>query len=418
MRKYIAKFWSNEFFKGGVFLTISSFIVNILNYFFNIIAGRSLGPIGYGEIAALFSYVYITAIPIGIFSILIMQKISSREEDQHEYALAIESFFWRTIKKYSWFLILLLLSTPFISRITNLSTVASYFLIPIILLTFIATFYTSTLQGLKLFFIASIIAVVGALIKLAGGIVAIFGFGLGFVLAFLLLSILVIFICSYKSLKKFESESSQKKERIEKRFIDILKDKQVIITAFSILAVTLFSNMDIIFVKKFFLPTEAGIYSSWSLFAKIILYVVMPISSVSFIFFSSKQNEKKQNLALFISLLILAIIGMLIYFSYSIFGQTVINIFFGHKFDAVVPYLGMAGLFGIFYTAITFINNYFLAKKSAFSLILIILLPLYIGGLFLVKSTINNVMLLNIYFSLIVVLVYITSWILSIFRHR
>jgi O-antigen/teichoic acid export membrane protein len=419
MQELVKKLWSNDFLKGGFLLTLSSFILNIFNYFFNFLAGRILGPTGFGEITALFSYVYIVSVPLSVISLIIIEKISSTQFDKLSYALTLEDFFWQRIRKW-WFLLLPLVAIiPFIHRVTNLAEVTSLILIPYILISFMNSFYGSAFQGLRLFFLILVMNLVGSVVKLAGPFAAtLLPQKLDTVLMFIFISIIFPLILSIWVLrKKHKSTPSTQvtKGTIEKRLVTIIFSKQVIITTLSILAITLFNNIDIIFVKKFFDPETAGIYSSWSLFAKIILYIVAPISGVSYIFFASNQTKKKENLALLGSLVILFLIGLASYLGYRYFGTFIITTFFGSKFSTVIPFLAQAGIYGSLYAGITFINNYFIAKKSMFGLILPIAIPFYFLGLFLTNHNLQNIFSLNIIFSAIVMAFYLLGW-LALYR--
>jgi O-antigen/teichoic acid export membrane protein len=130
-------------------------------------------------------------------------------------------------------------------------------------------------------------------------------------------------------------------------------------------------------VKKYFTPLETGLYSSWSLFAKILFYLVGPIIQVVFVFFAENRKQKLQEQVLLISLGILLFVGVAGYIGYAFFGRFFILILFGNKYLSLLPYLGLAALFGSLYSALNFLNSYFLAKKSRFALILFFSLPLY-----------------------------------------
>ncbi len=411
MKTLARALWTNEFFKGGLFLTCASFLTNILNYFFNFITARSLGPQGFSEIAALFSYVSIASVPIGVISLILIQKISSTKYDRLSYTLTLEHYFLEKIGKW-WYLGLpLLFIIPFIPRLTNLSFVTSMTLIPFILIAFLGSFYQSAMQGLRLFFLFSIITTLGVIIKLSGAVITILTVpSILIILVFLLIATIIPVIIFKIILNKQTIEKTVTKGTIEKRLITIASSNQIVISTLSILALTLFNNIDIIFVKKFFDASSAGIYSSWSLFAKIILYVVAPLSSISFVFFASKESNANENKSLVISLLVLLGVAIGSYLGYLLFAPVLISMLFGSKFEPIIPYLAQASLFGSFYTAISFINSYFIAKKSNYALILPICIPLYIVSLFILGKTVSLIYFLNISFAGIIALMYIIAW--------
>ena len=128
MKQKINIFFQNEYFKGGIFLTISSFLINIFNYLFNLLSGRFLTPKDYSEIATLFSYIYILTIPMGIITTIVIQKIGSSEDKNFQKAKTLEHFFWQKINKNIYLFLLSFLIVPF-SKIQSesINKILSYF---------------------------------------------------------------------------------------------------------------------------------------------------------------------------------------------------------------------------------------------------------------------------------------------------
>lgn len=407
--KIIRELLKNEFIRGGMFFTISSFVINILNYFFNLLAGRALGPSGYSEITTLFSYVSIAATPIIVFSTFVIQKISLSGKNRYVFAGSLEQLLWLKLKKW-WFVVAaMMLFSPLVPKLTNLSTFAGFLLVPFIFLFFIVTFYGAILQGLRLFFLFGILGIFGTLLKLLGAILVFAGIdGTTTIIFCILLSAILPIVISFLQLRAYlRIKITTPIIRIRKSMLSLICNGQFLMILTSTLALTLLNNADIVFVKKFFTPQLAGIYGSWSLFAKIIFYSLGPLIAISFIFFSSNKNKDHKTLNY--SLVVLIIVGIASYFFYSNFGSFIINIFFGERFIAVAPYLKQASIFGSLYVAILFINSYYLAKQSSVSLILPILIPIYIVSLFFIKKQIADVMLLNIVFSGIVLSFYLIN---------
>jgi O-antigen/teichoic acid export membrane protein len=411
MKALFMKIWKNDFYQGGVFLTVSTLIMNVLNYIFNLIVARTLGPTGYGDITSLFSYITIFAAPLTIISTLIIQRISSTEHNKLSYSLSIEKYVWLKIYKF-WFIALIpILIVPFLPRITNLSPFTAYALLPLVYLTFMVSFYSAILNGLRFFFYFALIGVLSTFIKLMGIFFEIYGYKIISIEVFLILSFIfsitsVIYLLHRKISVK-DNTTTTVTINMEKRLIHIFLSPQFIITSISIISISLFSNLDIIFVKKFFISSHAGIYASWALFAKVILYFIAPFTTLSFVFFSGVKNEMKEKKTLLVSLIMISLFAVCSFIFYSTFAHTLITIVFGNKYTAISPFLGKASIFGSLYTAITVLNNYFLAKKSAFSLILTAILPFYVVGLFLIPKQLENIIDLNIIFSFIIVAVYL-----------
>ncbi|OGK24684.1 hypothetical protein A3C25_01770 [Candidatus Roizmanbacteria bacterium RIFCSPHIGHO2_02_FULL_38_11] len=418
MLKTAKKIWSNEFFKGGIFYTASSFVIHIMNYLFNFLAGRSLGPKGYAEISALFSYLIIALVPTVVFSTLLVQKISATSQNRVAYTYTLETLFCEKIRRWWFIAILPILFTPLLPILTNLTPLAAWSLFPLIILALLSTFYGSALQGLKLFLAFSLIGVFATFLKLLGALLVTAGIdGLATVLFFLILSSFFLFYLSKtvvtNNLRK-KIESAPKK--IERRILHIFKSRQFVIIFISTLSLTLLNNIDIVLVKKFFLAEDAGIYSSWSLFAKIILYLLGPLISLSFVFIAGTKSESSQNKTLIYSLVVLLFVGLVSFVFYKNFAIFIITFFFGSKFQAVAPFLARASIFGSFYAALTFLNSFYLAKNSPLALILPVLLPIYIVLFYLIPKKLSAITTLNIFFSAAVFLVYLAAYLITTFK--
>ncbi|MDP4010594.1 MAG: oligosaccharide flippase family protein [Candidatus Roizmanbacteria bacterium] len=414
MKPILLKLSKNSFIQGGFFLTASSFIAGFLNYLFNIFAGRALGPEGYGEIAALFAYMAVLSIPMGTITSLLIQKIGSAENPK-EYAIAAHSWILEKSKKWWYLGLVVVVITPFIPTLTNLTPLSGYILPILMILSFAGSYYTGALQGLHLFFWFAIISIGSVALKLVGSLLALYGFGgLEVVLIFLIVSgmagLLMSHIVFVRQIQKKGDTTIIKSNRIR----NIFRDKQLWLTTSVTGALALINNVDIMFVKKTFDAEQAGIYSSWALFAKIIFYVLGPILTMAFIFFSSKKHELRHQIVFIGSFIFLAVVGLVANLGYGLYGKFIVDSFFGGKFWGVIPYLEWAAYFGTGYTMMTFMTMYYLAKKSKLALLPALLFPLYIIALFVYSQTIAEVM----YISTIYTFLTITIFLLIFFKDR
>lgn len=414
----IKKSWNNEFLRGGFFLTCATFLGNILNYCFNLLIARSLGPSGLGEIASLFSYISIISLPMTVVTTLIIQKISVANHIAYTVTQSLEYFFWSKIRKWWFFGVPLLLLVPFIPQLTRLQTITSYSIPILIMTSLISSFYNASFQGLKLFVLVAVFGIIGVLFKLIGALLVFFGVdGLVTVIFFLIISAIFGLFVPMLALRRIFKKKLlhiHTPTPIHKRFIDIILNPFFLTTTASIIALTVFNNIDIVIVKRNFTGYDAGIYSSWALFSKVILFAFGPITSVSFVFFANDQ-KKLHHKTLNFSLWLLLTVGIITYVIYRFFGALVIALFFGDKFTAVIPYLSLASIFGTLYTAILFINMFFLARKSVGALILPLTLPFYILIISFQKQ-LSTIMNIDIIFSFVVAVVYLLFYVYNNWR--
>ena len=139
---------NNPFLRGSILFTVATFLGSFLNYVFNLIVAKKLGPTGFGEITALFSYTTIFSVPMAVITMVIIEKIGSNNERGLAYALTLEQWFLTKIKKWWLLLIPFLFLTPVIQKFTNLSFYSSASIAPFIMLSFIGAYYAALLQGL------------------------------------------------------------------------------------------------------------------------------------------------------------------------------------------------------------------------------------------------------------------------------
>lgn len=398
----------NKFFRGSLILTFTNFIVGFLNYFFNSLTAKTLGPKGYGEITAIFSYSVVLSVPIAVFSADIIRRLGEKGDKKIDAWLTWRDWFLNKLKKYRLLVIPYFILTLFFSKIANLSLLSSFFIIFNLFISFISVFYTAGFQGLHLFSLFSIFSLIAVIIKLAGPIAVYFHLdGINTILMFLILSCFIpLIIVDVIFKKKFNHKPDY---QIKNNTLKIISSSSFIFTLFSLIGLNMISNIDVMYVKKFFSAEIAGIYGGWSLLAKIVFYFISALTGIMYIFFSDKEQKTKHRKILFFTIITITLLGLFFFLLYFLFGRRIIMILFNNEFLRILPYASSAAIFGAFYSLLTIINGYFLSKKSRFSLIAVIFIPFYIISLLFFAKTITNVININLLFSGIITLFYFSA---------
>jgi len=192
----------------------------------------------------------------------------------------------------------------------------------------------------------------------------------------------------------------------EKRIIHLIKSRSIMLIFFSAISLNLLNNLDVIFVKKFFSPDLAGIYGGWNLFSKIIYYILGPILSLSFIFFSDKQQKKSHSKVLYLTLALFFVAGGILYLLYFFLKDFLVLLIFSKDFQSISPLLPQAAIFGILYCLIVFLNGFFIAKNSLRSLAITVYIIFYGTALYLFGKNLVTVININIIFSLLITISY------------
>lgn len=357
---FFSKLFSSTSKQIGIMFFASS-LVNIFNYVYNIILGRMLGPSNYGVLVSLLSILLISGSFSGSFSLVLTKFTSQFKTEENESNIFL-------LLKYSYFAILFFSLISFFIFLIFSNKIANFLNIksntPIIILgiaisfLFLITPLRGILRGLQKFTYLGLSLVIESLIKLILGILlVILGFGINGAISALplstLFSIFIVlfplnFLMSYKG-----KDSSIDFKEIFKYFWPVF----ISMTCFFILI-----NTDIILVKHFFNPIEAGIYSVAVQFGKIVFFFPISVTFVMFPKITQLSILKKDTSKVFLKYLILVLFMCLIITSlYYIAPDFLINLFFGKQYLDSANLIFFYGIAMTLYSLVFIFINYFLS---------------------------------------------------------
>lgn len=407
MNSFIQKLKNNYLIKSSGILFIGMMAVNVCNYLFHLLMGRMLGPSDYGILAALISIFYIIGIFAATIKTVTVKFISSfvaqKQFDKIRSFMIFlsENLFILSLILFLLFIILsskiaTFLNIPIISPVILLST--------LFLMAFVLPLNRGILQGLQKFKQLSLNLVLDTAIKLFlsvflvylgfrvnGAVFAIFA---GLFLAYLLSLYPLKFLFKYKKPQK----------------IDYKEIKSYSFLVFiSLLCLTLMYSIDVVLVKHFFDPHQAGLYAALSTLGKIIIFAFGAVAAAMFpIVADLYEREQEHKNVLRNSLAIVSIGGVVILFFYFLLPKLVIGLLFGAAYLEISPYLGFFGVFTFLLSLASIFIYYFLSiGKTNFMFLLVLASLAEIIGIYLFHSSLFQVvMVLNtVMFLLLVSLV-------------
>lgn len=299
--------------------------VSFLNYLFHLLMGRLLGPINYGELASIISLTGLLGIVPLSLSIVIIKYVSS-SQSKEEMGGIIYWFQKKTVYLSIIITIPLILFAPLISSFLQID---NFFLIILAILLFVISIlsliYRSALQGLLLFrqFVLSLFFENSAKL-IIGAILVYLGFQvLGAASALVLSAIFGVFISRYYVKDNLSSQDKPPKN------IKAILTFALPVTIQAIATTSLYS-MDVLLIKHFFPPHDAGIYASLSTLGKIIFFATAPIGSVMFPLVSKRQSKGENFQKIFLySLGLTTTLAIFALFIYWQFPALVISLLYG-----------------------------------------------------------------------------------------
>lgn len=338
LAKYII---ADSLYRHSAIIFISSVVANIFNLVFWFFMVRRLSPVEYGELNSLISTMLIFSVPTSVLMTVVTRYVSKYiANNENEQVKALMFFFFKKLLIILLlFLFIFLLFSKRIALFLHIENESE-----LVYLIGLGTVFSVTsglalglLNGMQKFLDVAIINVVSSATKLIVGVVLVFlglkvfGGLCGFVISFI--SILFITFFSLPDWAK----------RFKKGVAAITLDIKEIYTYFlpvglcqlSFMALT---NMDVILVKHFFSPLQAGYYSVAQMVGKIVLFFPGSVGLVMFpkVVDSHARNGKTKAL-LKKSLLAVGLMCIFTNFFAFLFPSFILRVLTGSSHQDAVP---------------------------------------------------------------------------------
>ena len=265
--------------KHGIIVLTASALGSVLNYLYQLFMGRMLGPEQYGIFGALISLTYIFTVPAQTIQVSTMKSVSRLQAIRR--AKDVGFFIRHMAKRVALGSLLGMLVIFAISGlIADFLRIPSVVPVMVLGIAFFFQLLTPTfngsLQGLQRFVRLGASGVTGAGGKLLFGLALVsLGFGVGGALAGLVIGALVSILLGVYFLRDVLTSPPANKAmpRIS---------SYSAYTFLAFLFITLFYNIDVILVKRFFDPAQAGYYVAASTLARAIFFGSVAIAGAMF----------------------------------------------------------------------------------------------------------------------------------------
>ncbi|MBI2663248.1 oligosaccharide flippase family protein [Candidatus Woesearchaeota archaeon] len=392
--------------KDNFMIFIAFNLANLIGFLFQFYMGRVLGPSDYGILGTLISMIYL----FNVFILAIQTSITKFVSDlkvKKEYN-KIAYLLVRSLKK------LFVVSLIIIMSLIIISPLVTDFLhidkTPFIIITFFILFAgiipvtRGILQGLQRFTSYGFNYLIESLLKLLIAISLVY-FGLRVnagTLAFVLSSMFA-FLFSLIPLRKFFVIA---KEKFNTKNIYSYSFP----VGFTLLVLTSLYTVDIILVKHFLDPINAGLYAAMALIGKAVFFGTFSIGQVMFSKASELyyQNEHSKSV-LYKSLLFICIAAIPVIILFYIFSDLIINISYGTDYIGISNLIWLYSLVILLFTLTYTISLYNLAiGKTKFIYLLVLFNFIEISLIWIFHNTILEVITVLLY-------LFIVLFILSLF---
>lgn len=384
----------DTFTRQVTIIFLASMVVNLGNYVFHVFMSRSLGPADYGILASLLSVFLIISAPIGAIRTSIT-KYTSHFKAQGQYE-KINGLLSGLIKRLSLigivgFGVFVLTSGYMASFLHIPSRIPVLLLGASLMLSLLLPAVLGVLQGLQKFNDLASNSILQISSKLTLGIVLVYlglsvnGALAGYVVAPLIGFMLALVPLSFLS-KQYGTSNPLDFSQVYKYAFPVF---------ITLLFFMLLTNIDVVLVKHFFAPSEAGYYSAASIVAKIIFYLPGAIGMVMFpriseLYSLSQDTTFILKKSLFYTGLICAIAIML----YFLIPSPIVLLLFGKEYLSTVPLIGFFGLAIGFFSLANVLFLYQLAvHQLKFLKVLALMVPIELILIVLFHQNLTQVIL-------------------------
>lgn len=388
------RFLRNELITGSIYIFIGSIIANVFNLFFSLFMSRNLTVEGFGILASTFSLISLIGIPAGSIIPTIVNFAGSHFAKE-DYG-SVKALFLKILKPLLMVSIFVLFCfVVFASYIGNFFKIADRSIIVIVgiivAFAYIGIVSSGLLQAKLAFKYISFTNLIGSISKFVIGAGLVFlGLGVKGAIWAVFIAGVIPPILGFIYLKSVFISRINETSKIN--FKNILS--YGIPSSLAMLGMISLISTDILLVKHFFDPLQAGIYAGLSLVGKVIFFFTGSIGGVMFPLIVKKhaKNESYNNIFK-MAIAMVFIPSVFISTFYFLYPDLSISFFIKNEiYRSASSLLGLFGVFITIYSLITLFVYYFLSikKTNVYIPVLIValsqllLVTLYHGSLFTV----------------------------------
>ena len=339
-------------------------IASVLNYVSSIYTNRSLSISDFAHYNGIINIYSIIVLTVSSFSYYIMHHYKDDEDARvywaYGYILAIIIF------------IVYILSIPLMDILFNIKSYSSLFIMSIGIFASILVIVSQSILKINNYiaydYMASLIAIFIAKILLLAYFI-ITGLTLEKSIISVSLFCVLYLIINLIELKKVNLPYYTSLKNIKKYFtspnLSVLLRYIINIVIINFIF-NWISLSDVLMANRYLDKTSAGYYSTISLIIKMFFYIGTPIASVmfSYILIAMRENNKsKEKKVVYYSIALLVLASLFLSIFLIVFAKQIVLIQFTSRYEAIIPLIPQAVIFGfsLAFTVLTF--NYGLAYK-------------------------------------------------------
>lgn len=365
MKEKVKKIIKHPIIYGSAIIVFGNLFANFFNFLYNLFMSRNLSVEDYGTLASIISLI---SLPILLSNAITPMVIKFAGNYFATNNTALLRGFYLKIKKFYFYLCILVVGIflLFINQISYFFHIANinilYITALIIIFAFMGGLNIAFLQAKLAFGFQVFVSLVNAVSKLViGALLVLFGYGVPGATFSILLGGFLSYLVSFIPLG-FIFDRKILSPKIETKSLF----SYGIPSALTSFGLTSFIAADMILVKHYFDPVQAGLYAGLSLIGRVIFYISGPIGSVMFPVIVQKHSKNESFVNTFrLSILLVLLPSLVLTLAYFLFPEFVILFFLKkEEYLAVKPLLWLFGVYISLYGLTFILATFYLSIKK------------------------------------------------------
>jgi O-antigen/teichoic acid export membrane protein len=415
---------SSSLIKQGSLMFFAVAIFNILNLLYQLYMVRFLSTIDYGILNSILSILVVVSIPSGTLQTVLTKYISTFQTTNHHGKIPklISSFVKKTLVFGVVVFLILILGRSGISSFIKINSPSLIMILGLTtFLSIILPIAQGGLQGLQRFGYLGLAMITNGGLKLILGILFVhLGYGvigaMGaltisiFVTIFLAFSMLAAILPKPLAIIRDTPQPEPDEDQSELNFSEIHRYFYPVTLVY--LCFMILTNVDVVLVKHFFTPLDAGYYSISQMVGKIILFLPVAITLVMFPKASELHAQTRDTSHILTkSIIYVGVLSGTAAIICILFPGTIVRLLSGRVVSECIPIAKVFSVTMFFYSLVYVLLFYNLSiHRLKFIYFLVLLTGLQVLAIALFHSTLLNVIyivcgnaillfLINLYFA-------------------
>lgn len=333
---------SSDFLRHGALVFGATMVVNVLNYTFNFALSRRLGVEGFATLSSLVSFIMIFSIPASVLTMVIVKYAAAFHaagDAQRIRRLSHVLLKWTTIGAGAALLAGLLARTAIAEFLRIPADEAVPLCVGILALSFVTPSVRAILQGEQDFFRYSISTVLEVFLKVLIAVALVYsGFGVGGAMFGWLIGTLSALAYTIWAVLRKHGSNAGESVRLA------LDMRRLVRTTIGVGLATGFvivlSFMDVLLVKHYFDPHQAGLYAAVNLTGKIVLFLGAFVPAVLLPKAVAKSERGESSATLLMQAVVVTVVMCgAVLAVFAVMPAFVLRVLAGRDFVSAAPYV-------------------------------------------------------------------------------